>query len=243
MNDQKIQQLYRDDAPKYDRERFAGRQGQLLNQHQSAALLKALSGIQKNAPILEVGCGTGRFLEFLEHQGFTDLTGVDQSPEMLVEAAKKTRAQLVPGDVYRLPFGAGSFSAVFSIHVIMHLQRPATALREMSRVSRKRIIVDMNNLLSLSAASSIVRHGQNAWRRLRGRPAVATAPNQFRFRQFVSMVPEAELQQKIMSYPLPLTGPMPGIYLKHYQRLANRLGPLVAPNWASQYLLVFQKSK
>ncbi|MCX7704381.1 MAG: class I SAM-dependent methyltransferase [Planctomycetota bacterium] len=46
----------------------------------------------KNAKILELGCGYGAFLLFLKQQGYTNLIGVDISPQQ-VETAHKLGLQ------------------------------------------------------------------------------------------------------------------------------------------------------
>ncbi|WP_329158010.1 class I SAM-dependent methyltransferase [Streptomyces sp. NBC_01717] len=45
-----------------------------------------LGGINRHAAILDYGCGYGRTLQDLEHQGFDNLTGVDTSPGMIERA-------------------------------------------------------------------------------------------------------------------------------------------------------------
>ena len=59
---------------------------------------------RSGAPILEIGCGTGRVLIPLAEAGY-DVTGIDVSPTMLASAAEKVakcavapRVQLVPAD-------------------------------------------------------------------------------------------------------------------------------------------------
>ena len=46
------------------------------------------AGISKNSSILDVGCGTGWFLSLLQRQGWSQLNGLDISPDMLVIARK-----------------------------------------------------------------------------------------------------------------------------------------------------------
>ncbi|MEV3854834.1 class I SAM-dependent methyltransferase [Streptomyces sp. NPDC050095] len=45
-----------------------------------------LDGIDRQAAILDYGCGYGRVMEELERHGFTGLTGVDTSPGMIERA-------------------------------------------------------------------------------------------------------------------------------------------------------------
>jgi len=54
----------------------------------------------RNIPVLDMGCGPGYFLYMLEQLGYTDLTGVDLSPEQVALARKWCpRATIIHGDV------------------------------------------------------------------------------------------------------------------------------------------------
>lgn len=241
ITDQHIQHFYRADATKYDQERFQSRQGKLLNEFQFAALAKALAGIDKKASILEVGSGTGRFLKYLTSQGFSNLHGVDQSPEMIQEASKQVQASLTEGNVYHLPFPDNHFDVVYSVHVIMHVEHPEQMLREMTRVSRRLIIIDMNNRWSLSGFAPVFRTAYNLIRRLTRKQVMMTSPTLFSGSQMRQWALPATFQKKIVSFLLPLSGPMVGSYLRFYRALAKFFGPLLNHNFASQYFLVFHK--
>ena len=42
-----------------------------------------------DAPILDMGCGTGLVGQYLKEKGFTNITGVDASSEMIVKSEEK----------------------------------------------------------------------------------------------------------------------------------------------------------
>jgi SAM-dependent methyltransferase len=95
--------------------------------------------------VIEVGCGNGTFLPRLaEAVGSAGrVVGLDHSDELVSEARGKVQGLgLVPpvevtvGDAYRLPFEPGSFHAAHCERVLMHLEDPTAALREMARVVR-----------------------------------------------------------------------------------------------------------
>lgn len=48
----------------------------------------------KGAPILDIGCGTGDFLEYLEQNGYRNLRGVEIDPERVEAARRKTRVTI-----------------------------------------------------------------------------------------------------------------------------------------------------
>lgn len=85
---------------------------------QAAALLDQFA--PHDASILDAGCGTGLVAEALTALGHTDLTGMDQSAEMLAAAARKgLYQQLEQHDLHdaALPYPAGTFDAVTAIGV------------------------------------------------------------------------------------------------------------------------------
>ena len=98
----------------------------------------AVAAIPAGARILDVGCGTGRWVRRYQQLGFR-VTGVDATLAMLhVARAHGTAAALIAGEAYRLPFADSRFDAVSDItvtqHIPTHLQRQA--LGEMMRVVR-----------------------------------------------------------------------------------------------------------
>ncbi len=96
-----------------------------------------LYGMLRPAPgsrILEVGCGGGAFLSFLEGKGHTAV-GVD-----ILGEAVRLAAQAAPGsrvleaDAAELPFEDGAFDRLVSHHLVEHLEDLEGALREWRRV-------------------------------------------------------------------------------------------------------------
>jgi 2-polyprenyl-3-methyl-5-hydroxy-6-metoxy-1,4-benzoquinol methylase len=54
----------------------------------------------RNTPVLDMGCGAGHFLYFMAQLGYTNLTGVDLSPEQVALAQKWCpQAMIIQGDV------------------------------------------------------------------------------------------------------------------------------------------------
>ena len=92
--------------------------------------------------LLECGCGGNPAIHLL-HDG-DQYTGVDFSSTGLVEADKSLRSwggtyHLQEADICRLPFADGQFDAVYSAHVLYHIDNPeaqARALEEIARVLR-----------------------------------------------------------------------------------------------------------
>lgn len=85
-------------------------------------IAKALAGLtpDKNAPILDFGCGTGVSGEALRAAGFTTIDGMDISAEMLKHAAEKgiyRNLTVIPADT-RPPVNDGEYPTITAIGVI-----------------------------------------------------------------------------------------------------------------------------
>ncbi len=94
---------------------------------------------------LDVGCGNGAFLALLGHAVCPEgqAVGLDPAPAFLAEAEARMAAEgltgcarLVEGDATALPFDDDTFDAARCERVLMHLDDPTAALREMARVVR-----------------------------------------------------------------------------------------------------------
>lgn len=87
--------------------------------------------------VLDVGCGTGAFLqELLISCPTLRVAGVDPCAEMLAIARKRlgSEVEIRPGWAEQLPFEDNSFDAVTSSSVFHYIRQPEQALREMDRV-------------------------------------------------------------------------------------------------------------
>ena len=105
-----------------------------------------LLGLQPGASVLEVGCGTGVFLPALATAVGPSgrIVGLDHSSPLLDEARARVerlgladQIELVQGDAQALPFEDGQFDAAHCERVLMHLEDPSRAIREMARVVRQ----------------------------------------------------------------------------------------------------------
>lgn len=115
-----VKKYYDELAPTYDSNRFENSYGKYIDYQERRFLEKKL-GRQSEHKILDLGCGTGRFLEFANY-------GVDISPRMIeVAQSKFPDTQIKEGSVSEIPFENGFFDTIYSLHVIMHLNPEITA--------------------------------------------------------------------------------------------------------------------
>ncbi|MDY6875694.1 MAG: methyltransferase domain-containing protein [Chloroflexota bacterium] len=117
-------------ASSYDRRFAASRQEGIV-----AALL-ALAQDLDTERILEVGCGTGRWLADLwpvTHR----LYGLDPSTGMLQQARKrKKQFYLIRGRAGQLPFPDTAFDLIYCVNAIHHFDRPRAFVSEARRLLR-----------------------------------------------------------------------------------------------------------
>jgi ubiquinone/menaquinone biosynthesis C-methylase UbiE len=101
-------------APSYDQDRFANSYGQYVDWMERGILTRWLRR-RSTESVVELGCGTGRFLNYAK-------TGVDTSAAMLLEAGKKwPDRKLLQADAAHTGLETGGFDAAICFHVFMHL--------------------------------------------------------------------------------------------------------------------------
>jgi SAM-dependent methyltransferase len=103
-----------------------------------AEVFVAVAGLAPGSRALELGCGTGLFTEKVAASGAV-INGIDLSTHLLGSARARTRAietvRLTCGNAEELPYGGGSFDAVYGSSVLHHLDLDR-ALAEVARVLR-----------------------------------------------------------------------------------------------------------
>jgi SAM-dependent methyltransferase len=86
-------------------------------------------------PVLEAGCGAGRFVKYLHDRGF-DCRGIEFN-ETTIENVKSKwpELQVVQGDVERMPYADNTFKGALAIGLIEHFEPgPEKVLAEIWRV-------------------------------------------------------------------------------------------------------------
>lgn len=105
---------------------------------------------RRRQKLLDIGCGTGIFLEFFWSGGF-EVSGVDKSPDMLARAREKMggKVNLHLAQAEHLPFDNREFDYASLMTVLEFTDDPALVLREAARVTRKGVLVTFLNRFSL----------------------------------------------------------------------------------------------
>jgi SAM-dependent methyltransferase len=90
--------------------------------------------------VLDVGCASGRYTNYLFSKGF-DVCGIDTQPDLIKMAKKeypKIPFKVAPAE--KIPFADNSFDTIILFDILEHLADDVLALREARRVGRRVII-------------------------------------------------------------------------------------------------------
>ena len=178
---ERVKRRYRDPAVAmtYESSRFLSPRGQKRNRLTLAAMQRALDkATSLGVPIrscLDLPCGTGRLFPWLRQRKL-QFVGADISREMMrmawtkegVETDAAIPLALVQCDGEHLPFRDRRFDAVLCIRFMFHVPRQVRVqiLREMARVSRRWLIVDVRHCYNFRWCLWRVCHGLGLVKRL-----------------------------------------------------------------------------
>jgi len=107
------------------------------------AIARRRGGIEPGCSVLDVGCGfaleTLRLAAMVKPGG--SVSGIDKSIDFITEARNRARARGLQidfrvGDAQDLPYAGASFDCVRAERLLIYLDEPAQAVREMRRVAR-----------------------------------------------------------------------------------------------------------
>ncbi len=112
-------------------------------------LILALLEPQQGERVLDIGCGGGYYLEFMNRLGL-DVTGIDASPYMINLAGERlgNRCSLNRGLAEDLPYEDNEFDLVVLINTLEFLDDPLEALREAGRVANRQVFIGVMNSLA-----------------------------------------------------------------------------------------------
>jgi len=162
-----VQEGYERWAPTYDRD---PNPLLALEERQLRLMIPPLEGKR----VLDLACGTGRWLAWLMTGGASSGVGVDFSPAMLAAAKEKSevRGRLVQADCGALPFARAVFDLVVCSFAVGHIFDLQTVAREVGRVATPVADVYVSDLHPLAYGEG----WQTAFRDSRGAVEIATWP-------------------------------------------------------------------
>jgi len=113
-------------------------------------------GVDRQARILDIGCGTGLVSKILKQHGYTNVDGLDGSPEML-EVAKKNNlynnyyCALLGKDVAVKEIDSDTYDAIVMVGVFVPGHMNAEVLPEILRMTKIGGVIQWNRLMKLFA--------------------------------------------------------------------------------------------
>ena len=120
---------------------YGSLRGRLLgNRAREHLIFAELEKISSGESFLEVGCAQGHFEKAALH--YTEnVFGSDFELGHVLKASKSCRAFFSVANAERLPFKSGCFDFVLCTEVLEHVPDWKLALKELQRVSRRKILV------------------------------------------------------------------------------------------------------
>jgi SAM-dependent methyltransferase len=127
---------------------YQSSQGKAMEESINGSIL-ALLKPQRGERILDLGCGEGNHLLFLNSLGL-DISGIDASPYMISRARERlgNRCTLKTAMAEDLPFDDNEFDLAVFINTLEFVDDPLKALKEAGRVAKRKVFVGVMNSLS-----------------------------------------------------------------------------------------------
>ena len=107
--------------------------------------------------LLDLPCGTGRFLEVEKELGYT-VTAADYSPTMMSVAQQHAGVEFVTADAFNPPFAENAFDAILIMRLLFHYRNPEAIVGALARSLKPggRMVFDTLNAFSTRWTASKV---------------------------------------------------------------------------------------
>jgi SAM-dependent methyltransferase len=106
-----------------------------------ASFERVAEHLDRDAVILEIGCGTGRNFEILREMGFRRFRGMDFSRTQAQMCSRRGHAVAV-ASARQVPAASRSVDVVLFCHILVHVPPPLEPImREAARVARKWVVL------------------------------------------------------------------------------------------------------
>jgi ubiquinone/menaquinone biosynthesis C-methylase UbiE len=130
---------------------FLTREGMYTDDKEKELLINAMR-FKRGERVLEIGCGTGRNVEYFTDLGL-DATGVEPVDELVKIARQKSsikKEQIIRAPYDQLPLGDNTFDNVVFMNTFAFAGDKEKALKEAFRVASKKVGIGFLNKYSLT---------------------------------------------------------------------------------------------
>lgn len=124
------------------------------------AILNMVQHLRKDAAILDIGCSGGALLFDLKNAGFTNVKGIDFSPEAIEQCKRKGLNDVAVMDAHYPAFAEGEFDLIIASDCLEHLEKDEVALGNWHRILKKggRGLIFVPAFMSLWSEHDVVNH-------------------------------------------------------------------------------------
>lgn len=130
---------------------FLTREGMYVDDKEKELLINAMR-FKRGERVLEIGCGTGRNVEYFADLGL-EAAGVEPMESLVKTARQKSTLrndQIISGPYDQLPLGDGSFENVVFMNTFAFAEDKDKALKEAFRVASRKVGIGFLNKYSLT---------------------------------------------------------------------------------------------
>lgn len=130
---------------------FLTREGMYVDDKEKELLINAMR-FKRGERVLEIGCGTGRNVEYFMDLGL-EATGVEPVESLVKTARQKStlrKDQIISGPYDMLPLGDNSFENVVFMNTFAFADDREKALKEAYRVASRKVGIGFLNKYSLT---------------------------------------------------------------------------------------------
>ena len=93
--------------------------------------------LKEDSKVLDIGCGNGRFLNYLRRFGDIQLYGIEQEGNSALRASKIDAINLKTGSLQKDDFADSTFDALTLFHVFEHLSNPKEILEIIASILKR----------------------------------------------------------------------------------------------------------
>ena len=133
-------------------------------EEQKAKYHAALANSEPKGLVLDVGCGSGLFLDQLSLKT-SEVVGIDISKGLLLKARERAKklvnVTLVQADADHLPFEDGQFDGIYSFTVLQNMPTPRVTLLEARRTARDGsmlVVAGLKRVFSMATLKKLLRY-------------------------------------------------------------------------------------